>query len=519
MKINNELVKIVLDTYDLDEEKLNEIFNEPVLSNPYEAKGILECGRILKKVKDEKEKILVCGDYDADGICATTILVMALKKAGIECGYYIPDRLTEGYGLNVNTVNNALAKGYKYFITVDNGVKAVEAMQAIRAANATLILTDHHNYDESEILCDCFVHPFKMDSKFQTLSGAGVACLIARMLMKESREAVILACVAAIADCMPVWGETRSLIRLGLKYLNQGCYPAVNRLKNNQFERCDETTIGFQIAPKLNVTGRLADRAKANNTVRYLLSNDERLIDSGVVQINELNEIRKQITMEMVSISERQLSEAFFQIVHDDTFHEGVVGLVAGRLANQLNKPFMVLAHKDGLYKGSIRSVEGLDLTTFFDGCLDLLEAYGGHAMAAGISFKEEAYEEVCHYIEENSHDFVYEKPVLNTIKVDETMLTLENIDALNCLRPFGTGFEAPIFEVKVQIKEVKTMGGNAHLKIISQLNNEYILFNEGAGAEQYRQCTEVGFMGNVSINSFRGRRTVSMNVMESVFS
>ena len=518
MKINNELVKIVLDAYQLDEHQLNEILNEPILSNPYEAKGLLECGQILKKVKDEKEKILVCGDYDADGICATTIMVMALKKAGIDCGYYIPDRLTEGYGLNVNTVKNALAKGYKYFITVDNGVKAIEAMQAIRDAKATLILTDHHNYDPSEIVCDCFVHPFEMDTKFQTLSGAGVACLIARMLLKESKEAVILACVAAIADCMPVWGETRSLIRLGLRYLNQGYYPAINRLKNNQFERCDETTVGFQIAPKLNVTGRLADRAKANNTVRYLLSNDERLIDSGVVQINELNEIRKQITMEMVSISERQLSESFFQIVHDDTFHEGVVGLVAGRLSNQFNKPFMVLAHKEGLYKGSIRSVEGLDLTTFFDGCLDLLEAYGGHKMAAGISFKEEAYEEVCQYIEANSQEFVYEKPVLNTIKVDECLLTLENVEAMDCLKPFGTSFEAPIFEVNVQIKEVRTMGNDAHLKIISQLNNEYVLFNEGAMADQYRRSNEVCFKGNVSINSFRGRRNVSMNVMETVF-
>ena len=111
-------------------------------------------------------------------------------------------------------------------------------------------------------------------------------------------------------------------------------------------------------------------------------------------------------------------------------------------------------------------------------------------------SFKEEAYEEVCHYIEENSHDFVYEKPVLNTIKVDGTMLILENIDALNCLRPFGTGFEAPIFEVKVQIKEVKTMGGNAHLKIISQLNNEYILYNEGAGAEAVSSVYRSWFYG-----------------------
>lgn len=517
METKNELVELVLNAYDLDDEKLNEIFMEPVLSNPYEAKGILECGRILKQIKNEKEKILVCGDYDADGICATAIMVMALKKAGIDCGYYIPDRLSEGYGLNVNTVNNALAKGYKYFITVDNGVKAIDAMKAIHDANAVLILTDHHNYDKNELLCDCFVHPFEMDEKFQTLSGAGVACLIARMLLKESKEAVILACVAAIADCMPVWGETRSIIRLGLRYLNQGFYPAINRLKNNQFERCDETTIGFQIAPKLNVTGRLADRAKANNTVRYLLSNDERLIDSGVEQINQLNEIRKQITLEMVSISERQLSETFFQVVHDETFHEGVVGLVAGRLASQLNKPFMVLAHKDGLYKGSIRSVEGLDLTNFFDGCLDLLEAYGGHAMAAGISFKEEAYEEVCHYIEENSCEFVYEKPELNTIRVDEKLLTLENIEALNCLKPFGTGFEAPVFEVNAAIKEVRTMGKDAHLKIISQMNNEYILFNEGAQADHFRQASHVCFKGNVSINSFRGRHSVSMNVMESV--
>lgn len=511
------LVKKIVGSKVLTQQQLTEIFEEPVLSDPYLAEGILEAGKILKKIKDQHEKILICGDYDADGICATTILVQAFQKTGIECGFYIPDRLNEGYGLNTNTVKMALAKGYKYFITVDNGVKAIAAMKLIRESGATLILSDHHHYDEQEIVCDCFVHPFLMSEKFKTLSGAGVACLIARMLVKDSKEAVILAAIAAIADCMPIFGETRAIVRLGLKYLNQGYYPAVNRLKNNPYETLDEGTIGFQIAPKLNGTGRMADIAKANNTVRYLLSSDESNLESGSKQINEINEIRKKVTTSMVEIANQQVTDdQLFQIVSDPSFHEGVVGLVASRLSNELKKPVMVLALKNGEYKGSIRSVDGLDLTEFFNECKHLLSNYGGHTMAAGIGFAQENYEAVTSYIHEHSKDVILGEEKIEVISVDEDELTLSAIEAFQLIRPFGNGFEEPIFKVAITIKEVSTMSKDLHLKVVSDQNIEYVYFNQGKRKAEFQLGEEVIMIGSVSINNYRNQKKISFNVIET---
>lgn len=512
------LVKKIVCSKELSNQQLDELFEEPVLSDPYLAEGILEAGKILKRIKENHEKILICGDYDADGICSTTILVHAFHKAGIECGFYIPDRLSEGYGLNTNTVKNALAKGYKNFITVDNGVKAIDAMKLIRESGATLILTDHHHYDENEIVCDCFVHPFLMSERFKTLSGAGVACLIARMLLKESKEAVILAAIAAIADCMPMFGETRSIVRLGLKYLNQGYYPAVNRLKNNPYDLLDEGTIGFQIAPKLNGTGRMADIAKANNTVRYLLSSDEKSLESGSKQINEVNEIRKQVTVSMVDIANRQIEEdKLFQIVSDHSFHEGVVGLVASRLSNELKKPVMVLALKNGEYKGSIRSVEGLDLTEFFNDCKHLLKNYGGHTMAAGIGFSQEHYEEISSYIHEHSRHIALGEEKIEVISIDEEELSISAVEAFQAIRPFGNGFEEPIFKVAITIKEVSTMSKNLHLKVVSDQLIEYVYFNQGKRKDEFHLGEEVIMIGCVSINNYRNQKKISFNVMETL--
>ena len=511
------LVEKVLKCADLSNNQFDEILNPPVLSDPYLAKGLLDVGRRLKEIYEKKEKILVCGDYDADGICATAILVNAFQIIGIDCGFYIPDRLSEGYGLSVETVKNALAKGYKNFITVDNGVKAIDAMKYIREAGASLILSDHHHYDEAEIDCDYFLHPFVMGEPFHTLSGAGVACLIARMLLKESKESVILAGVASVADCMEVFGETRSFIRLGINYLNQGYYPAINALKNNPYDKMDEGLIGFQIAPKLNGTGRMADLAKANNTVRYLLSKDAENLESGSKQINEINEIRKQVTTAMVEIANQQVNGKFFQIVSDPSFHEGVVGLVASKLSNELKKPVMVLAHRNGEYKGSIRSVENLDLTEFFKDCSHLFNSYGGHKMAAGISFDEEHYEEIVNYIHLHSENLDFDEETIECINIEESDLTISNVEDLRMIAPFGNGFKEPIFAVDIKIKSVSTMSRDLHLKIVSEQGIEYVYFNHGKLADSMSSMKECKMIGHVSINKFRNVKKISFNVMETV--
>lgn len=512
----SQLVKKVLTMRNLSADEISALLMEPKLSNPFDADGIEECVRILKTVKEKNEKILVCGDYDADGICATAILVNALNKAGISNGFYIPDRLSEGYGLNAKTVKMALSKGYRYFITVDNGVKAFEAMKLIHDANAVLIITDHHNYDESELLCDCFVHPFKMQKQFQCLSGAGVAALIARALTGESKETIILAAVAAIADCMPMIDENRSIVKLGLRYLNQGYCEPILSLKNNPYEKCDETTIGFQIAPKLNGTGRMADLAKANNTVRYLLCNDSEMIKTMAQQINQINEVRKKVTAEMVEKAKLSLDETSrFDVIADSDFHEGIVGLVAGKLSSELMKPIMVLSKKDHIYRGSIRSIEGFDLRNFFDEIKTKLLNYGGHELAAGISFDEKYYDEILSYIHQASEKIELLEPVIEGIAVDETELSLDAVESLNVIKPFGMAFEEPVFVTEFEIDEMKLMGKNQHLKLISKQKIEYVCFGMGNLYDKLETGNRLKVCGTLSVNQFRNQKKVNFMVRD----
>ncbi len=511
----NPFLSKILQTYDLNEENMKDLFELPKLLNPYEAKGMLECGKILKRIKENREKILICGDYDADGICATAILAIAFTYIGIDFGYYIPDRIKEGYGLNCDTVRKALGKGYRNFITVDNGVKAYDAMKLIKEAGAVLILSDHHEYESEKIWCDCFLHPQTMGDAFSTLSGAGVAAMIGRMLYPQSKEIVILAGIASIADCMPMWKQTRSLTRLAIQYLNQGMMPAIQKLKNRKFDPVDETLIGFQIAPKINGTGRMSDIANANNTVRYLLSSQEKLLDSVSKQIEEVNQIRKQLSKAMCEKASQYFNEEErFPLIVDQSFHEGIVGLVAGQLSSQYQRPVMVMSEKAGICKGSARASGGLDLVDFFAD-FPYFSLFGGHKAAIGCSFEKMYERPLREYI---THRMLHQKlqePQLSVIGVKEEELDIINVESLDILRPFGTGFEEPIFKVLVQIEKIVSLQGGQHVKVTSIRGIDYMFFNQLHDLN-YHVNDWVVMVGKVSINRFLNSKKVQMNVLDS---
>lgn len=505
----------VLASNSLNEKQYQQIFSEPCLSNPFDAIGIIEIVDRFKKAKEMNEKVLVCGDYDADGICATAILYQALQKYGITCGYYIPNRFKEGYGLNANTVHLAKEKGYSLLITVDNGVKSFEAAALASELDIELIITDHHSYEDlpSHSL---FLHPQLMGDHFIGMSGAGLSLMMSRALIGEDKLATILAGVATIGDVMPLWNENRSIVRFAIQYLKEGHGKSIQRLLKRGSD-WDETTISFQVVPKLNVTGRLSDIANANITVRYLLSNDENEIIKCAKQIEELNELRKIKSEEMSRKAYSMVDPKYsFQVIYDEDFHEGLVGLVAGKLANELHKTVMILTRKEDELRGSIRSMGDVDLRDFFDPCKELFHAYGGHKKAAGVGFAKDQLKSIRDFVNEAMDKLeVQEDIIIDYIGVDFNKIDQKEVISLRELAPFGEGFRLPIFAIKQSDDmKMKSMSSGKHLKWENEMV-DILYFNQGKMMPELKMRKDMTFFGSLSLSTFMNRTKINMIVQD----
>lgn len=508
----------VLASKRLDDIQIEELLREPKLADPFTAKGMKEVADRLYQAKVKQEKVLVCGDYDADGICSTAILVDALKRYGISCGFYIPNRFKEGYGLQKHTVTMAADKGYTLLVTVDNGVKAFEALQEAEKRNIDVIVTDHHAMDDP-IPCLYLLHPFEMGERFATLSGAGVALEISRALLGEVKEHVVLACVAAIADVMPLVKETRDIVKLGIAYLKQGICQPIQQLAKDRYPKWDEQLIAFQVVPKINTTGRLADMVNANNTVKYLMLQNKEEILKVSKQIHELNEQRKVMSNEMVETAKKLIHPEYpFQLLFHESFHEGMAGLVAGKLSEELQRPVMVAAQRDTMFKGSIRSNGMLDLTTFFDGCRCELSAYGGHKAAAGIGFSCEKKQVIQDYVNgKMAHITLDSEHSYDVIQGSLEDLRVQEIESLSVLAPFGSGFEEPLFYFPhTAVSDFKKLSGGLHAKWRISDQCEAMYFNCSNKMKELEGKDHLDFIGNLRINSFMGRKKVNIFLTEA---
>lgn len=508
----------VLASKQLQDDEIEELLKKPNLADPFSAKGVKEIADRLYEAKIKKEKVLVCGDYDADGICSTAILYDALRRYGITCGFYIPNRFKEGYGLHKHTVEMADDKGYTLLITVDNGVKAFEALEEAKKRNLDVIVTDHHSMDE-EFPCLYLLHPFEMGERFDTLSGAGVALVLSRALLGEVKEHVVLACVAAIADVMPLRRETRDIVKLGIEYLKQGICQPIQNLVKDRYPKWDEMLIAFQVVPKLNTTGRLADMVNANNTVRYLILSNLEEIQNVSKQIHELNEQRKVMSNEMIEVAKSLIHPEYqFQLLFHDSFHEGMAGLVAGKLSDELQQPVMVVAKREAMFKGSIRSGGLLDLTTFFNGCQNDLSAYGGHKAAAGIGFASEKKQTIQDYVNSKmKHLEIKSDLKYDVIQGCERDLSIKEVESLQRLAPFGCGFEEPLlYFPELAVSGYKPLSNGQHIKWNIQEQCEAMYFNCHKKIDDAASRTTINFIGTLRINAFMGRKKVNIFVTEA---
>lgn len=438
--------------------------------------------RILNAIENN-EKILIYGDYDADGITSASILKEAFEILGVEVLVYLPDRQVDGYGPNQAVYEYYLRQGVTLIITCDNGVKGFEAIAYAKNQGTDVIVTDHHELSDELPEAYAIIHPRHPlgEYPFGDLSGAGVALKLAWALLEEIPYQLFdLAAIGTVADLVTVQDENQTIIALGLEQLRQtdrlGLLALYKELAITPAQ-IDEEAISFQIAPRLNALGRISN---ANTGVDCLTTFDVHLAHNTVLEMEKINNERKQIVEKICQEAKAQLDktpslhEQNLLILANRNWHEGVLGIVASRLAEQYKKPAIVLTeasdHKH--YKGSARSIPGVNINSLLVETREYLVNFGGHEMAAGLTVEKTAFNDWLKVINKKSAASIARltKEKRLAIPIDATDISLTHIHELERLGPFGVGNEMPLFTMKIhEGAQIQRIGkGQNTLKIVS---------------------------------------------------
>jgi single-stranded-DNA-specific exonuclease len=532
-------------------------FLEPKLSelpSPFLMKGMKRAVKIIENALVCKKTILIWGDYDVDGTTATSLLLKFFKSIGCEAEYYIPNRLTEGYGITEKSLKRVASEGcheYGLLITVDNGISAHEAVRTATELGYKTIITDHHTPPQQEVPADAILNPKQIDCSFpsKNLAGVGVAFYLAMGLrshlvktgffsnsksIPNLKSLLDLVAIGTVADMVPIHGINRILVRAGMETLSKCSNPGITALCRSSnldptFIRSED--ISFQIAPKINAAGRLgvADRA-----VALLLSKTKADGQALARELTSNNELRKNITL-------KELANALLDVKGDRCYkknsivvaggyHVGVAGILASNLVEKYKKPCVVLCKGEGdVYKGSARSIPGVDLYAAIENCKEILIGFGGHKMAAGLSISGN---NVCKF-KEMFDGSVYEQTKGRVVEEEECFdadIKIEDLfenkilRQLHMLEPFGQGNPQLIFRDTVaSINEITQIGKDkSHLRLSfvgsRRKITKGIAFGLGNLAERCQTKEDKHILYTPSLNFFRGKRSWQARVTSITF-
>lgn len=428
------------------------------------------CARILEAI-DREETIVVFGDYDVDGVTATALLYQHLKGMGASVKCMLPSREGDGYGLSKNAIQSIHDKGYRLIVTVDNGISAVDEAAFAASLGVDLVITDHHLPPDALPQAVAVVDPRREDdhSPFKGLCGAGVAFKLCAALDGCTPEEMLdycgdLAAVGTVADVMPLTGENRTLVKAGLRQLCQTDRPGFVALLNEvglSGKAITAENISYAIAPRINAAGRMDNAVTA---LQLVLCEDEERAGELAHKLNEINAARQETEQEIVKAAQEQLDkepsllEDRVILIWGRDWHPGVIGIVASRLVEKTGRPVIVVSvDANGEGKGSGRSVQGFNLHACITSCADLLVRFGGHAMAAGLSVREENLPELRRRLNEWA---ARECPVLHTppltcdLSIHLDRITVESVRRLEQLAPYGADNPTPVFLLEKAVVE-----------------------------------------------------------------
>ncbi len=453
------------------------------LHEPFLLKGMREAAHRVLKAIENGEKILVWGDYDVDGTTGTTLLRKVIKILGGESVFHIPNRFTEGYGVNIPALEDAKVNGVTLAITVDCGIRSFEPLEWARNNGLDVIVTDHHLSDEARGNPPAFavVNPNQPGCPYpdKNLAGVGVAFKLAHAVLREKGlERMVpgfmkIAAIGTVADIMKLSGENRAIVALGLRDLTNTKNYGLKALMEVADCRSEMTSyhIGFRIGPRINAAGRMDI---ARHVVELFECEDfeparqlAAMLDS---RNRERQRMQQQIT-EMALLETENLFDQRFVVVAGEGWHRGVIGLAASRIAERLYRPTIVLSTEDGIAHGSARSVGSFHLLNALDSCGHLFEQYGGHAAAAGMQLKTENIDALRDALNAYTVDALTDEnlvPVLNIdANVSSASLSLEMLNELSKFEPFGAGNPKPVFVTKdLFLKDEPFVMKEKHLKM-----------------------------------------------------
>lgn len=492
----------------------------------------------VKKAIENKERIIIFGDYDVDGITGTAILVHALRHLGATVSFRLPNRVTDGYGLSKKFIDEFIEKKIDLVITTDCGISCAKEVKQAQENGIDVIITDHHSIPETVPKAYSIIHP-KHDKNypFDELTGAGVAFKFAQALIESlSQENGItdalldLAALGTVADLGILHDENRLIVKRGVQIIKKSQWNGLNQIIRNSgvkpTDKIDSTTMGFRLAPRINAAGRIGDPYTA---LFLLLQKDPHpQINNLASKLEELNTQRRAMTsqffFQLVEKIDADIKVPDIIIDQSPEWHVGVLGLVASKAVEKYNRPAIIMEDRGDTLVGSARSINGFNIVEAISKAAHLLENFGGHPQAAGLSIKKENLKEFKKILSEHAKKSLKKLSLQPTIEIDCALLgrdlTIQMLRQINSLAPFGMGNTKPTFVIKnVEPIFVSTVGQNHdHLKFSIRLAEKdipVIAFSMGKYADKLKRLRSVDIVFHLDLNVWNGKENLQLMALD----
>lgn len=533
--LSNLIAKILVNRNIIEDEKVN-VFLNPTRKdfyNPFLMPDMEKAvDRIIKAIEN-KEKIMIFGDYDVDGITSITVLKKFLLDRNAIVSEYIPNRLDEGYGLNKEAIKKIVDEKFDLMITVDCGISGIEEVEYANSLGIETIVTDHHEPGESLPNAIAVVDAKRKDNKypFNQLAGVGVVFKLIQAISqkmgleeKEHLKYLDLVCVGTISDIVPLVDENRTIAKLGLKLVEVTKNIGLKTLLEMAgYKKIDSFAISFGIAPRINACGRMGYASEALNL--FLTKNEEeaRKIAKDLNEFNsKRQEIEKKIFDEATQQIESNSNDNDVIILGKENWHHGVIGIVSSKITELYFKPSILICFEGETGKGSGRSVPGFDLYEALSKCSSHIERFGGHSMAIGITLKKDEFDNFKKDFEDYAKNSNI-SDIIPIISIDEEItlkdISVRDVAELKLLEPYGEANKTPLFLCKnLKIQSIRALSEGKHLKLSLKEENfwvDAIGFNLGHLSEEYRIGDKIDVVGTLEINQYNGRESIQINLKD----
>lgn len=556
------------------EEKVRAFLNKEntYLYDPFLMKDMDKAAKRIVQALDRGEKITIYGDYDVDGVTSVSVIYLYLKSRGGDVSYYIPNRASEGYGLNNNAIDKLKSEGTSLIVTVDTGITAVEETEYMKSVGVDLVVTDHHGC--REILPDAcaVVNPKRQDDEypFKELAGVGVVFKVitavefllqereifgqadgaltygerytkmlesgeSDFLEKVCRGYIDLVAIGTVADVMTLTDENRLICSAGLAIIENSPRPGLAALmdasegmkakKYPKKRKVSASYIGFTVAPRINAAGRIAD---AGLGVELFICEDRKQADEIAAELCDLN-LQRQAEENRIAIEAMEMAEKTHDFENDpvivlasENWHHGVIGIVSSRLTEKYNTPSILISVEDGVGKGSGRSIKGLHISHALAECQDLLIRYGGHELAAGLTIAQENIDEFRKKINEYARaQLGNDSGEINLdidLQIEEEDVTLKLCEQMSLLEPCGVGNPTPVFMMRdVKVEDVSSIGDGKHTKLsLGEKFKTALVFGTSVAEADLVRGDVIDVVFKLDVNEFRNVRTEQMVVIDA---